>query len=58
MSRDGLGDAGERQVHPNVRLLAGFYQTQAAFYADDDDTGTLCGLLAEDAAWTAFCSPW
>jgi ketosteroid isomerase-like protein len=51
MSGDGVGGAGEGQVHPNARLLEAFYQAQAAFYAGGDDTATLRGLLADDIAW-------
>jgi ketosteroid isomerase-like protein len=51
MSHGGVGGAGGDQVHPNVRLLQAFYEAQAAFYADGDDTAALGGLLADDIAW-------
>jgi ketosteroid isomerase-like protein len=54
MSGDGVGgvrERQERQVHPNARLLEAFYQAQAAFYAGDNDTATLRGLLADDIVW-------
>jgi uncharacterized protein len=51
MSSDRVGGTGEGQVHPNVRLLEDFYRAQAAFYAGDDDTAALRGLLADDIAW-------
>jgi PPOX class probable F420-dependent enzyme len=39
------------QMHPNARLLEAFYQAQAAFYAGDDNTTVLRGLLADDIVW-------
>ncbi len=38
-------------MHPNARLIEAFYQAQGRFYAGDDDTATLRGLLADDIAW-------
>jgi ketosteroid isomerase-like protein len=37
--------------HPNRRLVEAFYEAQAAFYAGEDDTATLRGLLTDDIAW-------
>jgi uncharacterized protein len=51
MSRDSVGGASERRVHPNARLLKAFYQAQAAFYASGDDTAALRGMLADSIAW-------
>ena len=38
-------------MHPNARLIETFYQAQRRFYAGDDDTTTLRGLLSNDIAW-------
>ena len=38
-------------MHPNARLIEAFNQAQGRFYAGDDDTATLRGLLADDIAW-------
>jgi ketosteroid isomerase-like protein len=41
----------EGHLHPNARLIEAFYQAQRRFYAGDDDTSTLRGLLTDDIAW-------
>ncbi len=46
------GDAHtEGHMHPNARLIEAFSQAQRRFYAGDDDTATLRGLLRDDIAW-------
>jgi uncharacterized protein len=41
----------EGHLHPNARLIEAFYQAQRRFYAGEDDTTTLRGLLSDDVAW-------
>jgi ketosteroid isomerase-like protein len=46
------GDAQtEGHMHPNARLIEAFSQAQRRYYAGDDDTTTLRGLLSDDIAW-------
>jgi hypothetical protein len=39
----------ENRMHPNARLLEAFCQAQRRFYAGDDDTTALPGLLADES---------